>query len=300
MRSGEKVKLKSIDELLGVPNEEASVEIPVDKIYGFENHPFKVLDDEKMQDLAESIRENGILTPVLVRPDDEDGYQMISGHRRLHAAKLAGLTVIPAMVREMTDDEAVICMVDSNIQREELLPSERAWAFKMKMDALRRQGMRTDLTSGHNVPKLTADIIGEGSGLGGRQVKRYIRLTELTPDLLDLVDKKRLNFTIAVEISHLPEEVQNWVYEYIRDNGVIKAEQIAALRRYSDRTPLTQSKVIQIMNENLIGRIPAKKVTFTEKKLSQYFPPHYSSAEMEDVIIRLLEKWKQEGNDHGI
>lgn len=301
-RSGEKIKLTSIDELLGVPNEEASMEIRIDEIHGFKNHPFKVLDDEKMQDLVESIRENGILTPVLVRPDNANGYEMISGHRRLHAARLAGLTRIPAFVREMTDDEAVITMVDANIQREELLPSERAWAYKMKMDAMNRQGKRTDLTSRRDVEKLSSDTVGEGSGLSGRQVQRYIRLTELLPDLLDLVDLKRIQFMVAVDISFLSPDVQQYVYEYVKENGVIKAEQVAALRRETDGKTVTQEKVIAILNENLTGRLPSRKVTIPEKKLYQYFPPHYTSSEMEDVIIRLLEKWKEEkeGNEDGI
>ena len=297
MRSGEKIKLTSIDELLGVPNEEASMEIPIDSIYGFRNHPFKVLDDEKMQDLVESIRENGILTPVLVRPDDADGYEMISGHRRLHAAKLAGLTKIPAFVREMTDDEAVITMVDANIQREELLPSERAWAFKMKMDAMNRQGRRMSVTSDQNGPKLTSSLIGQENGMSGTQVKRYIRLTELLPDLLDLVDSRRLQFTVAVEISYLPGDVQQYVYEYVKENGVLKAEQVAALRRETDGKFVTQEKVISILNENLTGRLPTRKVTLSEKKLYQYFPPYYSSSQMEDVIIRLLERWKEGEKD---
>lgn len=216
-RSGEKIKLTTVDELLGVPNEEASIEIDINSIHGFKNHPFKVMDDEKMNDLVESIRENGVLTPVMIRPDNHNGYEMISGHRRMHAAQLVGLAAIPAIVREMTDDEAVIAMVDANIQREELLPSEKAFAYKMKMDAMRHQGERTDLTLGQNVPKFkrTTEAIAQGTGESYKQVQRYIRLTELIPDLLELVDKKRLNFTIAVDISYIPQDVQKWIYEYI-------------------------------------------------------------------------------------
>ncbi len=182
-RTGQKLKLTTVEELLGVPATESSTEIDIDRVHVFKNHPFKVLDDEKMSDLVESIRVNGILSPVLVRPDGEDSYEMISGHRRMHAAKIVGLTMIPAIVREMSDDEAIVYMVDSNIQREELLPSEKAFAFKMKMDAMNRQGKRCDTTLGHDVPKWSHEIIGSDSGFSGRQVKRYIRLTELIPEL---------------------------------------------------------------------------------------------------------------------
>jgi len=178
-RTGQKLKLTTVEELLGVPATESSTEIDIDRVHVFKNHPFKVLDDEKMSDLVESIRVNGILSPVLVRPDGEDSYEMISGHRRMHAAKIVGLTMIPAIVREMSDDEAIVYMVDSNIQREELLPSEKAFAYKMKMDAMRRQaGRPTKENVRHHVGNYeTADIIGKNSGESGRQVQRYIRLT---------------------------------------------------------------------------------------------------------------------------
>ena len=239
-RSGEKIKLTSIDELLGVVNEESAMEIEIDKIKSFSGHPFKVIDDEKMQDLIESISESGVLTPVLIRPDRNDGYEMISGHRRMHAAQKAGLITIPAIVREMTDDEAVIAMVDANIQREELLPSEKAFAYKMKLEAMKRQGSRTDLTLSQNETKLRSDeILSKQVGERRAQVQRYIRLTELIPDLLELVDKKRLNFTIAVDISYIPQDVQKWIYEYICDNGFIKPNQIAALRNYFGQGTVT-------------------------------------------------------------
>ena len=295
-RSGEKIKLTSIDELLGVVNEESAMEIEIDKIKSFAGHPFKVIDDEKMQDLIESISESGVLTPVLIRPDQNDGYEMISGHRRMHAAQKAGLITIPAIVREMTDDEAVIAMVDANIQREELLPSEKAFAYKMKMEAMRHQGERTDLTLGQNVPKFkrTTEAIAQGTGESYKQVQRYIRLTELIPDLLELVDKKRLNFTIAVDISYIPPDVQKWIYEYICDNGFIKPNQIAALRNYLGQGPVTQSLMISILNSHIPVKAPARKVTLNEKKLTKYFPKNYTSEDMEKVIESLLEKWKQE------
>lgn len=295
-RSGEKIKLTSIDELLGVVNEESAMEIEIDKVKPFAGHPFKVIDDEKMQDLIESISESGVLTPVLIRPDQNDGYEMISGHRRMHAAQKVGLITIPAIVRDMTDDEAVIAMVDANIQREELLPSEKAFAYKMKMEAMRHQGERTDLTLGQNVPKFkrTTEAIAQGTGESYKQVQRYIRLTELIPDLLELVDKKRLNFTIAVDISYIPQDVQKWIYEYICDNGFIKPNQISALRNYLGQGPVTQSLMISILNSHIPVKAPARKVTLNEKKLTKYFPNNYTSEDMEKVIESLLEKWKQE------
>ena len=296
-RSGEKIKLTSIDELLGVVNEESAMEIEIDKIKSFAGHPFKVIDDEKMQDLIESISESGVLTPVLIRPDQNDGYEMISGHRRMHAAQKAGLITIPAIVREMTDDEAVIAMVDANIQREELLPSEKAFAYKMKMEAMKRQGARIDLTcvqNDHKLGKKSREILGEQIGISSAQIQRYIRLTELIPDLLELVDKKRLNFTIAVDISYIPQDVQKWIYEYICDNGFIKPNQIAALRNYLGQGSVTQSLMISILNSHIPVKAPARKVTLNEKKLTKYFPKNYTSEDMEKVIESLLEKWKQE------
>lgn len=296
-RTGQKLKLTTVEELLGVPATESSTEIDVDMIHVFKNHPFKVLDDEKMSDLVESIRVNGILSPVLVRPDGEDRYEMISGHRRMHAAKIVGLTMIPAIAREMSDDEAVIYMVDSNIQREELLPSEKAFAFKMKLDAMKRQGKRTDLTSNQNVQKFqtSRDSLASEFGISGPQISRYIRLTELIPDLLELVDNKRLQITAAVEISYVDKEIQQWICEYIHENGNVKQNQIVILRQELLNGAITQSQLIDILNENAIGRIPKKKVTLSEKKLSQYFPSHYTSAEMEKVIVELLTNWKEQG-----
>ena len=291
-RAGEKIKLTSFNDLMGISEGESSVEIEISRIVAFQNHPFKVKDDEKMEELIESIRMQGILTPVLVRPDDEDGYEMISGHRRMHAAKRLGLKTIPAIVKEMTDDESTIAMVNANIQREELLPSEKAFAYKMKMDALKRQGSRRDLTSDQKGPRLAAWSIGEETGMSGTQVKRYIRLTELIPALLDMVDEKRLGFTIAVDISYISQDIQKWLYEYIRDNGVIKSEQVARLRQHLEQNTINQMEMIQLLNSSLKGRMPTKKVTLSEKKLQKYFPPHYSTSEMEGVIVTLLEEWK--------
>lgn len=201
-KSAEKIKMPSIDELLGVSGEESATDIEISRIHSFVNHPFKVLDDDKMDDLVESIKQNGVLTPVLVRPDKNNSYEMISGHRRMHAAIKAGLETIPAIVRDMEDDEAIVIMVDANIQREELLPSEKAFAYKMKMDAMKRQGARNDIADStytqNGWRSETAAVIGQQVGESKNQVRRYIRLTELIPDLLDYVDKKRLQFTVVL------------------------------------------------------------------------------------------------------
>ena len=221
-RSGEKIKLASIDELLGVVNEESAMEIEISKIHPFKNHPFKVLDDEKMQDLVESVRINGVLTPVLLRMDDNEEYEMVSGHRRMHAAQLAGLTTIPAIVRELPNDDAIVAMMDANIQREELLPSEKAFAYKMKLEAMKRQGIRADLTLSQNETKLRSDeVLSKQVGESRAQVQRFVRLTEPIPELLDLVDNKKLQFTVAVDISYIDKEIQEWIYEYISDTGLI-------------------------------------------------------------------------------
>ena len=243
-RSGEKIKLASIDELLGVVNEESAMEIEISKIHPFKNHPFKVLDDEKMQDLVESVKINGVLTPVLLRMDENEEYEMVSGHRRMHAAQLAGLTTIPAIVRELSDDDAVIAMVDANIQREELLPSEKAFAYKMKLDAMKRQGSRTDLTLCQSGTKSRTDqLLGEQVGESARSVQRYIRLT----------DRNQLN------------------------DG-----------------PINQIQMLSIFNNCVMAKKVSRSLTFSEKKLTKYFPDDYTAKDMEQVIESLLEKWMQE------
>ncbi len=292
-RAGQKIKLTSVNELLGVSNEESAMDIETAKIRPFKDHPFKVADDKKMEELVESIRANGILSPVLVRPIGNDIYEMISGHRRMHAAVLLGIDRIPAIIREMSDDEATVKMVDSNIQREELLPSEKAFAYKMKMEAMKRQGARGDLTSDQNDPKLSAWTIGEANGISGSQVKRYIRLTYLIPELLDYVDQKRIQFTVAVEISYIDQEIQKWLYEYIRDNGAVRINQITLLRSHLQSGAITQAKMISLLNESQIGRKPTSKLTFSEKKLREFFPDDYSTTEMRGVIEKLLSEWKK-------
>ena len=295
-RSGEKIKLASIDELLGVVNEESAMEIEISKIHPFKNHPFKVLDDEKMQDLVESVKINGVLTPVLLRMDENEEYEMVSGHRRMHAAQLAGLTTIPAIVRELSDDDAIVAMVDANIQREELLPGEKAFAYKMKQEAMKHQGSRTDLTLEQNVPKFkrTTEAIADGTGESSKQIQRYIRLTELIPELLDLVDNKKLQFTVAVDISYIDKEVQEWIYEYISDTGFIKPKQIAALRNQLNDGPINQIQMLSIFNNCVMAKKISRSLTFSEKKLTKYFPDDYTAKDMEQVIESLLEKWMQE------
>ena len=294
-RPGQKITMTSIDELLCVPDTEGTVDIDVKAIYPFENHPFKVVDDEKMDELVESIQANGILTPVLVRPDDEGTYEMISGHRRLHAAIRVGLVKIPAVIKEMTNDEATIAMVDANVQREEILPSEKAFAFKMKMDAIKHQGKSTDATLFPDATKLNSgDVVGAGEGLTRTQVYRYIKLVDLIPSLLDMVDAKRLALSVAVELSFLNKNMQQWIYEYIKENGMIKQEQLMELRQYRDDNSMTQKQLINILIQGRATVAKRKKITITERKLNKYFPAYYSQTEIEKVLVSLLEKWKED------
>lgn len=296
-KMSERLNFKSVEELLGVVNEEAAMDIEIFKISGFRGHPFKVVDDEKMQELVESIKVNGVLSPVLIRPTGMDTYEMISGHRRLHAAQLAGLTAIPSIIREMTDDEAVIAMVDANIQREELLPSEKGYAFKMKLEAIKHQGERADLTCAQNGHKCdgmkSRDIVAESAGVSKNQVSRYIRLTELIPELLEYVDLKRIPVTSGVEISYLDQEIQKWLFEYIRDNGLVKPKQIALLREACKTGIMTEGKLIAILNDSQPGRTPSTKNLISEKKLRKYFPADYTEEDMRSVIVELLEQWSQ-------
>jgi len=297
VRPGQKIRLASVDELLGVSNEESAMDLEIEKIRPFRNHPFKVVDDEKMQDLVESIRTNGILSPVLVRPIGNDIYEMVSGHRRMHAASLLGMESIPAIIREMTDDEAIVKMVDANIQREELLPSEKAFAYKMKMDAMRRQAGRHKKENcdqiGHNSSsKRSRDILAEELGESTQQVHRFIRLTELIPPLLDYVDQKRLQFTVAVEISYIDPEIQKWLLEYIKDNGTVKLNQISLLRDQLQTGAMTQARMISLLNDSQPGKTPSSKLTFTEKKLREYFPASYTIPQMRSTIEALLSDWK--------
>ena len=294
-KSADKIKMPSIDELLGVSGEESATDIEISRIHSFVNHPFKVLDDDKMDDLVESIKQNGVLTPVLVRPDKNNSYEMISGHRRMHAAIKAGLETIPAIVRDMEDDEAIVIMVDANIQREELLPSEKAFAYKMKLGAMKRQAGRPPKNNScQNGTNLRSDEeLGNQVGESARSIQRYIRLTELIPGLLDYVDKKRLQFTVAVDISYIDKEIQTWLFEYIKENGTVKAVQVAALRTALEVGPMTQAKMISILVNSQPGRKQEQKITLSEKKLRNFFSEKYTAEDMESVILELLDQWKR-------
>lgn len=298
-RSGEKIKLTSIDELLGIVNEESAMEIEIKAISPFKGHPFKVVADDKMDELINSVKENGVITPVLLRPAGENHYEMISGHRRMYAARKAGLSTVPAIVRDMTDDEAVIAMVDANIQREELLPSEKAFAYKMKLNAMKRQAGRPSKNNVcQNGTNLRSDQeLGEQVGESARSIQRYIRLTELIPELLDMVDNKKLQFTVAVDISYIDKEMQKWIYEYIKDNGFIKANQIAILRKRLEDENVGHNYMISIFNNCIAPKTKKRKLTFSEKKLTKYFPPEFTEEQMEQIIVSLLEQWKNEQED---
>lgn len=308
LRPGQKIKMVSVDELLGVAGEESSLEIDINRIQSFQNHPFKVVDDEKMDDLVNSIRQNGVLTPVLVRPTDDGGYEMISGHRRMHAAERAGLVTIPAIIREMTDDDATIVMVEANSQREEILPSEKAFAYKMRMEAVKRQAGRPGKDNysqlGNNFgTKTSSEELAKELGESKNQIFRYIRLTELIPELLEMVDTKKMPLVTAVDISYIDPKVQKYLYEYIKENGMVKSYQVTALRKYlEDYETIGQSKMISVLNDMITGKKQSKSVHFTEKKLRKYFSSNYTVSDMEKIMIRLLEKWKseQEGGNNGI
>ena len=291
-----KIKLQSVDELLGVPEIAGTEEIELGRIHSFPNHPFKVLDDEKMDTLVESIRENGILNPVIVRPDQNGDYEMISGHRRLHAAGIVGLKKVPAIVKEMSDDEAIIKMVDANIQREEILPSEKAYAYKMKLEAMKRSaGRPTKENACQSGTHLRSDQeLASQVGESARSIQRYIRLTYLVPELLEMIDLKKLQFVMAVDISYFDEQIQNWICEYIKDNGFIKPVQISALKNYPNLSKANQFSVISIMNDALPKKSSSAKVSLSEKKLDKYFPSHFTAKERENVIIQLLEQWSAE------
>ena len=297
-RVGQKIKMTSIDELLCVPSVSGCDEIEVARIRPFKDHPFKVLDDDKMHELVESIMMNGVLVPVTVRPIEDGAYEMISGHRRLYAVKEIGLEKIPAIVKNYDDDEAILAMVDSNLQREEILPSEKAFAYKMRYEAMRRQGQRNDLTSSRFGKKLWADQelakeVGESRG----QIHRYLRLVELIPQLLDLVDKKALAIATAVEISFLDTKIQEMLYEYMLENDICKTFQIFALRDYlKENDDITKMELIRILNENapINENNRFQKITITKEKLKDYFPVFYTKSQMEKVLFQLLDEWKKQ------
>lgn len=286
--------------------------IAINCIYSFENHPFKVEDDEKMDELVDSIKANGVLNPVIVRRDKEDSglFEMVSGHRRQHAAKRAGLQKIPAIVKEMTDDEAIILMVDSNIQREEILPSEKAFSYKMKLEAMKRQGERNDLgeksirrkcnqgeTSTQVGRKLeSAEELGVQMGISKNQVRRYIRLTELIPEFLALVDEKKLPMATAVEISYLTRKIQNWLYKYMEENGITKSKTISELRKGIDQSEVSREEFMDYLKGLKEIPAPPKKIVLTEKVLNKYFTGTMTMGQKEDIILRLLQEWKMKNS----
>lgn len=277
------IQFASVNDLLGAPSEDIT-EIPVDRIAAFSQHPFKVQDNYEMEKLTESIRENGVLNPIIVRQKGMD-YEMISGHRRLHAAKIAGLKELPAIIKNLSDDEAVIAMIDSNLQREKLLPSERAWSLRLKTEAVKRQGKRTDLTSGNDCQKLN---IADEFGVKERQVRNYIRLTYLTEELLQMVDDNRLTFVIAVEISFFEEHDQRILYEYLQ-NHKLSLKQIKTLREHVGNGNSMEDIEILLSETRPIKR----KFIMKEKSIRKYFPDDYTSEQIEKTITELLEKWSR-------
>ena len=269
-------------------------EIPLDQLVPFKDHPFKVIDDESMMDTVQSIREHGILLPLIARPMPDDKYEIVSGHRRSHAGKLAGLETVPVIVRELDDDTAVILMVDSNLQRENILPSERAFAFKMKLEAMKHQGQRADLTSGQVGQKLkwSVAMVANQSGDSIKQVQRYIRLTELLPELLDLVDERKLAFSSAVEVSYLNPEEQGWLAETIdSEQSTPSLSQAQRLKRFSQDGKLTEDMVLAIMSEQ--KKPETERVVLQSRQISQYFSPSATPKEMETSILSMLDTAKE-------
>lgn len=288
-KSAEKVKLTSFDELFGTSSDDAKssgeqiIYVPLDQLHSFKGHPFQVKDDEKMLEMVESVKKYGVLNPGIVRTDPDGGYEVIAGHRRRRASELAELTEMPVILRELSDDEATIIMVDSNIQRENILPSEKAFAYKMKQEAMRHQGVKGG-------EEETAALVGKETGDSGRTVQRYIRLTELLSELLELVDSQKLKFIPAVAISYLTKEEQKWVLKYITQKGAAVSGPIAQqLKKYSADGSLTEIVVQQLLCGEKKG---SQKVTLSEKRIKEYFPKDYSRQQMEQIIYELLDEWK--------
>lgn len=292
----ENMKLTSYEELLGMDtvasnenrnNDFKVVNAPLAELFEPKNHPYRVIDDEKMEETAESIRSYGVLVPGIARPRAEGGYELIAGNRRKRGSELAGKAEMPVIVRELDDDEAVIIMVDSNIQRENLLYSEKALAYKLKMEAMSHQGAK----NGNGIGMITADAVGEKAGESGRTVQRYIRLTQLLPELLNMVDAEKIKFTPAVDISYLTEEEQSWVLDCIGESGSYPTSAMAAsLKQHHDRGEITKAMVEVIMVEEKKESI---KVTLAPKKIQNYFPNNYTKEQIETVIYELLEDWKK-------
>ncbi len=304
-KKGANISLSSYDDIFETDASRAEAKqeriqsISILDLVPFENHPFKVVDDEAMLRTTESIAQYGVLTPIIARPLEDGGYEIISGHRRVHAAEAAGLDEVPVIVRDMTDDEATVLMVDSNLQRESILPSERAFAYKMKLEAMKHQGQRSDLTSDQVGPKLSNQEIGRASNDSMTQVKRYIRLTNLIPDLLEMVDQKQISFNPAVELSYLkPEEQEIFMEAMDLAQTAPSLSQAQRMKKLSQEGGFTLDAVREIMTEVKKGDL--ERVTFRNETLRKYFPKSYSTQQMQDTIIKLLEQWqKRKQRDQG-
>ena len=304
-KKGENISLTSYDDLFETDESRAESQlervqnIPVRELVPFKNHPFKVLDDEAMLRTTESIAEYGVLTPLIARPLDHGGYEIISGHRRAHAAELAGLAEVPVLIRDMDDDAATVLMVDSNLQRENILPSERAFAYKMKLEAMKHQGERSDLTSSQVGTKLRTDqVMAKELGESRNQIQRYIRLTNLVPDLLDLVDCKQISFNPAVELSYLsPEEQETFLQAMDEVQAAPSLSQAQRLKKLAQEGNFTMDAAREIMNEVKKGDL--ERVTFRNEQLRKFFPRSYTAQQMQDTIIKLLDQWqKKKSREH--
>ena len=297
-KSSLSVSLKGADDIFSTEESrqeqqrEQVQQIPIGELFPFKNHPFKVLDDESMQRTVESVEQYGVLSPLIARPRPEGGYEIISGHRRQHAAQLAGLETLPVIVRQMDDDAAVLLMVDSNLQRENILPSERAFAYKMKLEALKNQGARSDLTSVQVAPKLSTEKIGEEVGMSKDNVKRYIRLTNLVPELLDMVDEKKIAFNPAVELSYLDEAQQRDFLEAMNDTqNAPSLSQAQRLKKLAQDGHFSYDVAFAVMGEEKKDELD--KVVIKNDTLRKYFPRSYTPKQMEDTIIKLLDQWQR-------
>lgn len=303
-KRGGNISLTSYDDIFETDESRAESQlervqsIRLSALVPFKEHPFKVVDDEAMLRTTESIAQYGVLTPLIARPLEDGSYEIISGHRRAHAAELAGLTEVPVLVRRMDDDAATVLMVDSNLQRENILPSERAYAYKMKLEAMKHQGERTDLTSVQVGPKLdAASKIGDDTGESRSQIKRYIRLTNLIPELLDLVDQKQISFNPAVELSYLkPEEQEMFIQAMDEVQAAPSLSQAQRLKKLSQEGGFTLDAAREIMNEVKKGDL--ERVTFRNEQLRKYFPRSYTTQQMQNTILKLLDQWqKKKGRD---
>lgn len=298
--SAKNIVLKSVDDIFQTEENRADAqrervqEIPLDQLKPFKNHPFKVRDDQRMLDTVDSIREYGVLVPAIARPDPEGGYELISGHRRKRGCEMAGLQTMPVIIRDLDDDAAVLVMVDSNIQREELLPSERAFAYKMKLEALKHQGARMDLTSCQVGTKLRADEkLAESVNESARTVQRFIRLTELISELLDMVDERKLAFNPAVEVSYLKRDEQRMLLEAMNaEQTTPSLSQAQRLKKFSQEGRLTEEAMSAIMSEE--KKSDMDKVTLRSDTLRRYFPKSYTPKQMEQTIIKLLDVWQKQ------